>query len=134
MPQPEPSYINCGTPPPRPQHLPLGKNLNGNPYVGSLAKQPSQWSGATQEDQEYCIMEPPTRSEFTRCYSLEKDVRQRSPVTDQCYEDMSAIKSKRLSGAKSSSSSSSSLADDDTYTHMSPAHVGSSPIQVSVGT
>ena len=128
MPQPEHSYINCVTPPQRPQTLPLVKILNGNPYVGSLPNR----SAAIEEDAEYCIMEP-KRSEFTRCYSFDKDERQKSPVTDQCYEDMSVMK-KRLSGAKSSSSSSSSLADEDVYTPMTPSHVGSSPIQVSACT
>lgn len=130
MPQPEPSYINCGTPPQRPQNLPLVKILNGNPYVGSLPNQRSTWAPKVEEDAEYCVMEPPTRSEFTRCYSLEKDERQKSPVTDQCYEDMSTMRTKRLSGTKSSSSSSSSLGDDDAYTQMTPARAGSTPIQV----
>lgn len=138
MPQPEHSYINCGTLPPRPQHLPLVKSLNGNPYVGSLPNQPNRWSPVHEEDAEYCIMESaPTRSHSSRCYSLGKDERRKSPVNDQCYEDMSAIQTKRLSGTKSSSSSSSSsssLGDNDEYTHMTPRHVGSSPIQVSTRT
>jgi len=132
MPQPEHSYINCGSiKPQRPQHLPLVKSISGNPYVGSLPNQQNRWSAVREEDAEYCLMESvPTRSTSSRCYSFGKDERQTSPVSDQCYEDMSAMQTKRLSGTKSSSSSSSSLGDTDDYTHMTPRHVGSSPIQV----
>ena len=137
VPQPEHSYINFGSlSQQRPQHLPLVKSLNGNPYVGSLPNQQNRWP-AVQGDAEYCLMESaPTRSTSSRCYSFGKDERQKSPVSDQCYEDMSAMQTKRLSGTKSSSSSSSSLGDNDEYTHMTPrtCNVGSSPIQVCAHT
>ena len=130
MSQPEHSYINCGSlSQQRPQHLPLLNNLNGNPYVGSLPNQQNRWP-AVHEDAEYCLMDSvPTRSSSSRCYSFGKDGSQK-PLSDQSYEDMSAIQTKRLSGTKSSSSSSSSLGDNDEYTHMTPRHVGPSPIQV----
>ena len=129
MPQPEPSYINA---PPRPQNLPLVRVLNSNPYVGSLPNQPSKRQvEPAVHDLEYCEMAP-TRSEFTRCYSLDKKERPNSQSHDQFYEDMSALKNRRLSGAKSSSSSSSSLGEnEDVYTHMVPGHATSSPLPVS---
>ena len=132
--QPEHSYVNMGVPPPRPKHLPLVKILPESPFAGSLPNQPIQWSTGPADDSDYCPMKPPTRSEMTRCYSLTKEEkpRSRSPGNDQCYEDMSAVQTRRYSGAKSTSSSSSSLADnDDLYMPMVPNHHGSSPLQVS---
>ena len=133
MPQPEHSYINCASLPQRPQYLPLVKPLSGNPYVGSLPSQQIR-GPAVHEDPEYCLMgSVPTRSSSSRCYSFGKNECQKSPVSEQNYEDMSAIQTKRLS--KNSSSSSSSLGDnDEIYTHMTPPHVGSSPIQVRAHT
>lgn len=130
MPKPEHSYINYQSQP-RPQNLPLVRILNNNPLVGSLPSQRNmRQSGGAVDDLEYCEMTP-TRSQWTRCYSLDKDGSSKPHGNDQFYEDMSAIQSRRLSGAKSSSSSSSSLAEnDDVYTTMTPGHA-SSPMPVS---
>ena len=132
MSQPEHSYINCGSlSQQRPSHLPLANSLSGNPYVGSLPNQQNRGPAVREEDADYCSMASvPTRSTSSRCYSFGKGERQQLPVSDQSYEDMSVIQTKRLSGTKSSSSSSSSLGDNDDYTHMTPRNVGSSPIQV----
>lgn len=127
MPQPEPSYVNFGVSPQRPQNLPLMKTLTKNAFVGSLPNQPSRWSGGLLEDPDYYPMQPPTRSEMTRCYSYSKEdyTRSRSQDNDQCYEDMSALQTRRDSCGKSNSSSSSSLADnDDLYMPMVPQQVG----------
>lgn len=123
MPQPEPSYVNFGVSPQRPQNLPLMKTLTKNAFVGSLPNQPSRWSGGLLEDPDYYPMQAPTRSEMTRCYSYSKEdcTRSRSQDNDQCYEDMSALQTRRDSCGKSNSSSSSSLADnDDLYMPMVP--------------
>ena len=128
MPQPEPSYINySAATPQRPSNLPLVKTLAGNPFVGSLPNQPSQWSAEPFGDLDYCPMQPPTRTELTRCYSYEKEnaTRSRVPDYDQCYEDMSALQTRRYSSGKSNSSSSSSLVDnEDVYMPMVPSQVG----------
>lgn len=135
VPQPEPSYVNFGVPPTRPQNLPLVKTLAGNPFAGSLPNQQDQWSARLVDDADYCPMEAPTRTEMTRCYSYSKENAPRSRTLDhdQCYEDMSALQTRRYSSGRSNSSSSSSLADnEDMYTPMNPSHHGSSPAQVSI--
>ncbi|XP_022787938.1 GRB2-associated-binding protein 1-like isoform X1 [Stylophora pistillata] len=128
MPQPEHSYINYRSQP-RPQNLPLVRVLNSNPLVGSLPNQPNKYQRQSEcaiDDLEYCEMTP-TRSQWTRCYSLDKDGTSQPHGNNQFYEDMTSIQSRRFSGAKSSSSSSSSLAEnDDIYTAMSPGHASSS--------
>ena len=131
MPQIEHSYINMGATPPRPQNLPLVKSLAGNPFVGSLSNQQNCWSAEPVDDADYCPMQPPTRSEMTRCYSIEERPKSRTTENDQSYEDMSAVQTRRYSSGRSNSSSSSSLADnDDLYMPMAPTQHGASPVQV----
>lgn len=127
MPQPEPSYVNYGVTPQRPQNLPLVKTLAGNPFVGSLPNQPNRWSVEPTDDLDYCPMQAPKRTELTRCYSYDREdaTRSRAPDNDQCYEDMSALQTRRYSSGKSNSSSSSSLVEnEDVYMPMVPSQVG----------
>ena len=124
---PEHNYMNYGFhPPQRPQHLPLVKTLPGN--------QTDRWSSGPLDDADYLPMQPPTRSETTRCYSFTKVEKPGSRAVDQCYEDMSALQTRRYSGGKSSSSSTSSLADnDDLYMAMAPSQVSTVTKSTSLG-
>ena len=132
---PEHNYMNYGFhPPQRPQHLPLVKTLPGNHYVGAFPNQTDRWSSGPLDDADYLPMQPPTRSETTRCYSFTKEEKPGSRAVDQCYEDMSALQTRRHSGGKSSSSSTSSLADnDDLYMAMGPSQVSTVTKSTSLG-
>lgn len=132
---PEHNYMNYGFhPPQRPQHLPLVKTLPGNHYVGAFPNQTDRWSSGPVDDADYLPMQPPTRSETTRCYSFTKEPKLGSRAVDQCYEDMSALQTRRYSGGKSSSSSTSSLADnDDLYMAMGPSQVSTVTKSISLG-
>ena len=133
---PEHNYMNYGFhAPQRPQHLPLVKTLPGNHYVGAFPNQTDRWSSGPLDDADYLPMQPPTRSETTRCYSFTKEEKPGSRAVDQCYEDMSALQTRRHSGGKSSSSSTSSLADnDDLYMAMGPSQVSTVTKSTSLGT
>lgn len=121
LPPTEPSYVNYGGPPPRPQNLPLVKTLSGNSFGGRFSNQMRECPIEFPGELDYTPMEAPTRSEMTRCYSYSKEECSRAQDNDQFYEDMSALQIKRHSGERSNSSSSSSLADnEDVYTSMAP--------------
>lgn len=134
---PEHNYMNYGFhPPQRPQHLPLVKTLPGNHSVGAFPNQTDRWSSGPTDDADYLPMQPPTRSETTRCYSFTKEEKpgSRAVSVDQCYEDMSALQTRRYSGGKSSSSSTSSLADnDELYMAMAPSQVSTVTKSISLG-